>query len=1004
MSSSRRTTSARSRKAAALSSYKAARRGNGRSALDNLDDDDANDDDDQIYDVMDEQEYQKLVETRRQREDFVVDDDGLGYYDDGEEHLGDDNDNESSSTRNHKRSSRATLTDKALKKARKNAALKPALEAAAVKNQTMWDFVNRGNSITTTASVATTKPTRAPAAAIKPSHRVDDLLAQLDQPLVTQRRSKKPRRRPSRPTTSRRVSRYQPQEEKRPRPPQDDNDDDHDHVPHMDDDNDAGGMEPADDSSPPKLDDDDDNKSPTKATVTFADVKSNGKDNSKVDNADNEITPKPRRRLARPKLGQLSAPAQEAAKKQQQQAAAAHPTITTGSIKTKKAQVVDTSATFQPEQMAAPTMAINNINNRQVSLETLLNKDDDGNSYLDLFWIDLAERNGDILLFGKVALPNNKKTSYISACIVVTGNLRNLFVLPRATTADDGDTTTANMTDVHTEIHQLLHDSHILPKQAGSSWAGKVVQRQYAFDDPAIPREKTDYLKVIYSSRYPTPDAETCHAGGQHFSRILNAGASVCENFIVKRKLMGPCWVRIQQPKPNTRAPLSWCQLEATVDSPKQVVVCTDNKAPPPVVTMTLQLKTVVNPQTQKSEVSVLSAVCHKQVNLETATDLTSKHHHHTTQQLTLIRPLPGGYPPLTPPPGVTREPNERALLHRFLAQLGQWDPDVICGHNIWGFDMQVLLQRCQDLKVHTVWSKLGRRKRTAFMSLSSSSADWVTGQVVAGRLLADTYLSAQELLRETTYSLTHLAATQLKTVRREILPADVPAWYQSSSSVAQLAASTLQDAQLVQRLLFKLQILPLTKQLTCIAGNLWSHTMKGNRAERTEYLLLHEFHRLKYLPPEKKKNNKKAGGGTREKAKYSGGLVLEPKKGLYDSFILLLDFNSLYPSIIQEYNLCFTTIENWATASGEEGQVPPLPDEKVDTGVLPRVIKSLVERRRTVKKILKNESNAEKREEVRSAIVEGALNGRYFFCLTHTHHTSCRSCCSSTFVKKPSS
>jgi DNA polymerase alpha subunit A len=155
---------------------------------------------------------------------------------------------------------------------------------------------------------------------------------------------------------------------------------------------------------------------------------------------------------------------------------------------------------------------------------------------------------------------------------------------------------------------------------------------------------------------------------------------------------------------------------------------------------------------------------------------------------------------------------------------------------------------------------------------------------------------------------------------------------------------------------------------------------LKSNRAARTEYLLLHEFHRLKFLAPEKSRGKKEEVSG---KAKYLGGLVLEPKKGLYDSFILLLDFNSLYPSIIQEYNLCFTTVDEWSRFAqqqpppqhheeGEQqdalGELPPIPDETAKPGVLPRVIKSLVDRRRTVKQLLKKEKNAEAREEVRPA------------------------------------
>ena len=43
-------------------------------------------------------------------------------------------------------------------------------------------------------------------------------------------------------------------------------------------------------------------------------------------------------------------------------------------------------------------------------------------------------------------------------------------------------------------------------------------------------------------------------------------------------------------------------------------------------------------------------------------------------------------------------------------------------------------------------------------------------------------------------------------------------------------------------------------------------------------------------------------------KMHYSGGFVFEPKPGLYDN-IICLDFASLYPSIMEAYNTCYTTL-----------------------------------------------------------------------------------------------
>jgi DNA polymerase alpha subunit A len=102
--------------------------------------------------------------------------------------------------------------------------------------------------------------------------------------------------------------------------------------------------------------------------------------------------------------------------------------------------------------------------------------------------------------------------------------------------------------------------------------------------------------------------------------------------------------------------------------------------------------------------------------------------------------------------------------------------------------------------------------------------------------------------------------------------------------------------------------------------------TLNNGRAEQSEYILLHEFHQLKYVCPDKphrfqpfavaeaKLNvtelEERQTGSTNQKSTYQGGLVFEPKSGIWDKYTIVMDFNSLYPSIIQEYNIDFTTVQ----------------------------------------------------------------------------------------------
>lgn len=229
-------------------------------------------------------------------------------------------------------------------------------------------------------------------------------------------------------------------------------------------------------------------------------------------------------------------------------------------------------------------------------------------------------------------------------------------------------------------------------------------------------------------------------------------------------------------------------------------------------------------------------------------------------------------------------------------------------------------------------------------------------------------------MITSTTWSLTEMASTHLQIQRDEIDPDETAGVFvgDDAAQVVMFLQHNDMDCFLQFSIAQKVQILPLTKQLTTIAGNSWNKTLNGGRAERNEYILLHDFHEKKYICPDKltltqKRSAKAAKKGedgedepqqdatSGKKDKFKGGLVFEPKKGLCDKYVLVMDYNSLYPSLIQEYNIDFTTVNRAGDAYEDVDAIPDVPSSDVDKGVLPTLIAKLVEKRKEVKGLMKD-------------------------------------------------
>ncbi|XP_038050658.1 DNA polymerase alpha catalytic subunit-like [Patiria miniata] len=610
----------------------------------------------------------------------------------------------------------------------------------------------------------------------------------------------------------------------------------------------------------------------------------------------------------------------------------------------------------------------------QVDCSSLpMTTNDSGDQVLRFFWMDAYEdpyhQPGTVYLFGRVWIESAK--THVSCCLSVKNIERVIYLLPRErrinskTGQDTGEE--VSMVDIYQEFDKLANHYKIM------KYRSKKVTKQYCFEKDGIPSE-SEYQEVRYGAEFPQLPI---NVEGETFSCAFGTNTSSLEHLLMERKMRGPCWLDIKMPQVPSQQ-VSWCKIEVFINKQENITVVKD-LPPPPLVVMTISLRTLLNQTTHQNEVIAVAALVHHKFPMDKAPPRPPFQQHlcAISKPSDCIFPFDLKDTIKKQNSKVEIMPTERALLGYFLAKIHKIDPDVIVGHDIFGFDLDVLLHRINANKVPH-WSRIGRLKRTNMPKLTGGyggkGSTFSEKNATCGRMVSDIKISAKELIRCKSYDLSELTKQILKKDRQQIPYEEFRNMYSTSRHMMYFIENTWMDASHILDIMCELNVIPLALQITNICGNVMSRTLMGGRSERNEFLLLHAFYEKNFICPDKEYKKKAApvtvhddegnedvekpasSSKARRKPAYAGGLVLEPKRGFYDKYILLLDFNSLYPSIIQEYNICFTTISRTPRPEEtvDDDWLPEVPDRSLEIGILPTEIRKLVERRKQVKQLMK--------------------------------------------------
>ncbi|KAF6802480.1 DNA polymerase zeta catalytic subunit [Colletotrichum sojae] len=265
----------------------------------------------------------------------------------------------------------------------------------------------------------------------------------------------------------------------------------------------------------------------------------------------------------------------------------------------------------------------------------------------------------------------------------------------------------------------------------------------------------------------------------------------------------------------------------------------------------------------------------------------------------------------------IVEESSELDLMVRMVEIVRAHDPDILTGYEVHGSSWGYLIERARLKYDYDLCDEFSRMKSNSHGRIGKENDRWgfnTTSTIrVTGRHMINIWRAMRGELNLLQYTMENVVWHVLHRRVPHYSWKTLTEWYKSSRQrdLDKLLRYYLARTRIDIQILESNELIPRTSEQARLLGvDFFSVFSRGSqfkvesimfRIAKPENFMLHSPSR------------KQVGG---QNALECLPLVMEPQSAFYNSPLLVLDFQSLYPSVMIAYNLCYSTflgrIVNW--------------------------------------------------------------------------------------------